>query len=76
MSSSRKQLEEQIKEAGHSLLKPPTATDELLKLLDVIPLHPFLVFCFQFSHTHTHTIMLTEPFFFFFFFGLVNSLEC
>lgn len=36
MSSSRKQLEEQIKEAGHSLLKPPTATDELLKLLDEV----------------------------------------
>ncbi|XP_050382278.1 sister chromatid cohesion protein PDS5 homolog D isoform X2 [Argentina anserina] len=36
MSSSKKELEEKLKEAGNSLLKPPSNTDELLKLLDEV----------------------------------------
>nr|XP_011467025.1 PREDICTED: uncharacterized protein LOC101302469 isoform X2 [Fragaria vesca subsp. vesca] len=36
MSSSKKELEEQLKKAGHSLLKPPSNIDELLKLLDEV----------------------------------------
>lgn len=49
MSSSEQELEEQLKETGNSLLNTPSATDELLKLLDVMP--PLLSLCIAFSHT-------------------------
>lgn len=38
MGSSRRdaELEEQVKEVGSALLSPPSATDELIALLDVM----------------------------------------
>lgn len=41
-SISEEELEEELTDVGNKLLKPPSSTDELLKLLDVRP--PFLVF--------------------------------
>ena len=35
MSSTDKELEEQLMEAGNRLLQPPASVDELLPLLDV-----------------------------------------
>lgn len=43
MSSSEKELEEKLKDAGNSLLEPPSTTNDLLSLLDVMT-HSLLFF--------------------------------
>lgn len=42
MTSSDTELEEQLKEAGNKLLDPPSSVDELLNLLDVMTLFPYM----------------------------------
>lgn len=45
MSSSEKELEEQLKEIGSELLNPPSSIDALLKALDVRMCFFFLILC-------------------------------
>jgi hypothetical protein len=42
MTSSESDLEEQLKEAGNKLLDPPSSVDDLLNLLDVMTLFPYV----------------------------------
>lgn len=71
MPNSETELEERLKEAGNSLLNPPSSVDDLLDSLDVMSHHPFHLFIYLYMFA------LCACLFFFFFFMFVDIvLEC
>ena len=51
MPNSETEFEERLKEAGNSLLNPPSSVDDLLDLLDVMSCHPLHLF------KHTYVVL-------------------
>jgi hypothetical protein len=68
MPNSETELEERLKEAGNSLLNPPSSVDDLLDSLDVMSHHPFHLFIYLYMFA------LCACLFFFMFVDIV--LEC
>lgn len=56
MTSSDTDLEEQLKEAGNELLDPPSSVDELLNLLDVMNLFPYMNISFLGSFCYMNVL--------------------
>jgi hypothetical protein len=48
MPYSETELQERLKEAGKSLLNPPSSVNELLDLLDVMSRHPLHLFIYTY----------------------------
>jgi len=48
MPYSETELQERLKEAGKSLLNPPSSVDDLLDLLDVMSCHPLHLFIYAY----------------------------